>query len=253
MKISVSKSEAMVLSRKPVDCAVRVGNEALPQVKEFKYLGVLFTSEGRAEKEISRRIGAAGAVLQSLYRTVVTKRELSRKAKLSVYRAIFVPTLTYGHEVWVMTERIRSRIQAAEMSFLRRVAGVSLRDRVRSAVTREGLGVEPLLLRLERSSLGGSGIWLGCLSSVSLGRSSMHVPLGGDPGADQGPDGGITSTLWPWTVSGSSRKRWLMLLGSGKPGALWWRCCPRDPTTDKRMKMDGWMDGTFHYSQYGPH
>ena len=114
MKIIVSKSEAMVLSRKPVDCTVRVGNEALPQVKEFKYLGVLFTSEGRAEKEISRRIGAAGAVLQSLYRTVVTKRELSRKAKLSVYRAIFVPTLTYGHEVWVMTQRIRSQIQADE-------------------------------------------------------------------------------------------------------------------------------------------
>ena len=171
MKISVSKSEAMVLSRKPVDCAVRVGNKALPQVKEFKYLGVLFTSEGRAEKEISRRIGAAGAVLQSLYRTVVTKRELSRKAKLSVFRAIFVPTLTYGHEVWVMTERIRSRIQAAEMSFLRRVAGVSLRDRVRSAVTREGLGVEPLLLRLERSQLR----WFGHLVRMPHERLPREV------------------------------------------------------------------------------
>ena len=29
-----------------------------------------------------------------------------------------------------MTERTRSRVQAAEMGFLRRVAGVSLRDRV---------------------------------------------------------------------------------------------------------------------------
>ena len=91
--------------------------------------------------------------MQSLNRTVVKKKELSRKAKLSVYRAIFVPTLTYGHEVWVMTESIRSRVQAAEMSFLRRVAGISLRDRVRSSITRERLGVEPLLLNLERSQL----------------------------------------------------------------------------------------------------
>ena len=30
----------------------RVGNEILPQVEEFKYLGVLFTSEGRMEREI---------------------------------------------------------------------------------------------------------------------------------------------------------------------------------------------------------
>jgi len=31
-----------------------------------------------------------------------------------IYRAIYVPTLTYGHELWVVTERMRSRIQAAK-------------------------------------------------------------------------------------------------------------------------------------------
>ena len=49
-----------------MDCLLRVGNESLPQVKEFKYLGVLFASEGTMEREIGRRIGAAGAVLHSL-------------------------------------------------------------------------------------------------------------------------------------------------------------------------------------------
>ena len=58
-----------------------------PQVKEFKYLGVLFSSEGTMEREVGRRVGA---VLQSLYR--VRNRELSQK--LSVYRAILLPTLT---------------------------------------------------------------------------------------------------------------------------------------------------------------
>ena len=50
----------------------------------FKYLGVLFTCERRMDCEIDRRIGAAAAVMQSLYRSVVVKRELSRKAKLSI-------------------------------------------------------------------------------------------------------------------------------------------------------------------------
>ncbi|XDV44325.1 hypothetical protein PO909_012625 [Leuciscus waleckii] len=111
------------------EVAREVGGEFLPQVEEFKYLGVLFTSEGRMEREIDRRIGAASAVMRSMYRSVVVKKELSCKAKLSIYRSIYVPTLTYGNELWVMTERIRSRIQAAEMSFLHRVAGRSLRDR----------------------------------------------------------------------------------------------------------------------------
>ena len=115
--------------------------------------------------------------MQSLNRTVVKKKELSRKAKLSVFRAIFVPTLTYGHEVWVMTESIRSQIQAAEMSFLRRVAGISLRDRVRSSITRERLGVEPLLLHLERSQLRWFGHLVRMPPSGFLGRSSMYVPL----------------------------------------------------------------------------
>ena len=59
MRISTSKSETMVLSWKRVECPLRVGNEILPQVEEFKYLGVLFTSEGRMEREIDGRIGAA--------------------------------------------------------------------------------------------------------------------------------------------------------------------------------------------------
>ena len=51
-------------------------------MKGFKYFWVLFASEGTMECEIGRRTGAAGAVLYSLYHIIVTKRELSRKAKL---------------------------------------------------------------------------------------------------------------------------------------------------------------------------
>ena len=56
----------MVLSRKRVERSLWVGNEILPQVEEFKYLGVLFTSEGRMEREIDGRIGGASAVLRAL-------------------------------------------------------------------------------------------------------------------------------------------------------------------------------------------
>ncbi|KAK3516029.1 hypothetical protein QTP70_001869 [Hemibagrus guttatus] len=171
MRVSTSKSEAMVLDRKKVACTLQVGGEVLPQVEEFKYLGVLFTSEGRMDREIDRRLSAAAAVMRSMYRSVVVKKELSRKAKLSIYQSIYVPTLTYGHELWVMTERVRSRIQAAEMSFLRRVAGRSLRDRIRSSVTREELGVEALLLHIERGQLR----WLGHLFRMPPGRLPGEV------------------------------------------------------------------------------
>ncbi|TWW80203.1 R2 Retrovirus-related Pol polyprotein from type I retrotransposable element [Takifugu flavidus] len=101
MKISTSKSEAMVLNRKKVECLLRVKEEILPQVEEFKYLGVLFTSEGRMEREIDRRIGWLGSPL----------------------------------------------------------------ERVRSSAIREELGVEPLLLCVERSQMR----WLGHLVRMPPG------------------------------------------------------------------------------------
>ncbi|KAK0145331.1 putative uncharacterized transposon-derived protein F52C9.6 [Merluccius polli] len=178
MRISTSKSESMVLKRKRVECTLRVGDEILPQVEEFKYLGVLFTSEGRMEREINRLIGAASAVMRTLHGSIVVKRELSRKSKLSIYQSIFVPALTYGHELWVVTERTRSQVQAAEMSFLRRVTGLSLRDRVRSSVIREELGVDPPLLRVERSQMR----WLGHLFRMPPGRLPGEVFRAGSTG-----------------------------------------------------------------------
>ena len=64
MKISTSKFEAMVLNRKKVECLLRVGEEILPQVQEFKYLGVLFTSEGKMKREIDKWIGGLMRHLQ---------------------------------------------------------------------------------------------------------------------------------------------------------------------------------------------
>ena len=99
---------------------------------------------------MERRIGTASAVMRTLRRSVVVKRQLREKAKLSIYWSIFAPTLTNGHELWVVTKRTRSRVQAtAEISFLRRLAGLSLRDRVRSSAIREQLGEEHLCLHRE--------------------------------------------------------------------------------------------------------
>jgi len=94
--------------------------------------GMLLTSDERRNKEIDTRIGKVDAVLRELYRSVVTKRELSNTAKLPVFKSVFVPILTYGHESWVMTERILSQVEAAEVGFLRRVHGVTHRGEMPS-------------------------------------------------------------------------------------------------------------------------
>lgn len=89
------------------------------------------------------------------------------------------PTLTCGHELWVVTQRTRWWIQVDEMSV-----------RLMVAV----LGLEPLLLCVDR--IGGSGIWSGSLLDASLWRFS------GDPGADPESSEGIIHLIWPGNASG---------------------------------------------------
>ena len=70
----------------------------LKQVEKFIYLGVAFTRDGRQNEELDTRIGKASAVMRHLQYSVVMKRELSIKAKLSIFKAVLVPILTYGYE-----------------------------------------------------------------------------------------------------------------------------------------------------------
>ena len=66
----------MVLSWKKLDCPF--WSEVLPEAEEFKYLEVLFISDGRMEWDIDRQTGAASVVVQTL-------RELRQKVRFSVY------------------------------------------------------------------------------------------------------------------------------------------------------------------------
>ena len=84
------------------------------------------------------------------------------KATLGVFRSSFFPIFTHGHESWVMTERMRSRVQASEMRFLRRIKGVTLLDKIYNSENPNSLNVESLLLRIERSQLR----WFGHVSRM---------------------------------------------------------------------------------------
>ena len=117
MKISTAKTEVLHLSRNPDQCVLQVNGATLKQVEKFRYLGVAFTSDGRQDEELDTRIGKASAVMRALHYSVVMKRESSKKAKLSIFKAVFVPILTYGHESWVMTERMRSLCKRPKRGF----------------------------------------------------------------------------------------------------------------------------------------
>ena len=103
--------------------------------------------------------------MRALHYSIVMKRELSKKAKLLIFKTVFVFILTYSHQSWVMTERVRSQVQASEMRTLRRIEGVALFNKVFSSEIQKSLNIEPLLLRIKRSQLR----WFGQIDQLHRG------------------------------------------------------------------------------------
>ena len=88
------------------------------------------TEVGRQDKKLDTRIGKATTEMRAWDHSVVKncqkrpsaiqKRpncQKSAKPRLSIFKAVSVPILTYGHENWVMTDGVRSLAQASEISF----------------------------------------------------------------------------------------------------------------------------------------
>jgi len=131
---------------------------------------------------------------------------------LNLYWSVFVPILTYSHEPWVMTERILSQMQAAEMRFFRRVHGVTLRDNVCSCEMRRTLNVQPRLLRVMRPSYIGSAMCTDSPAKEWRNTSGWLNPRESGPDVVQGPGGVATSPTLLSSVFVWSQQNYLKVL-----------------------------------------
>lgn len=82
-------------------------------------------SDGKMVPKMDQQIGGVYTVLQ--YQTIVGNRELSQKEKLTIHQSIYVPTLTYCLELWVVTERMRLWIEVTKMKFICWVKSLKIR------------------------------------------------------------------------------------------------------------------------------
>ena len=156
LAMNTEKTTTMVFSRKKVDCNVEVDGQKLENVMEQTYLGVILSEDGRMECELEKRIGAALSAAGAVRSQVLESRDLSKSAKMLVYKTMIEPTLTYGAESWVLKEREKQRVQAAEMRVLRKIAGVRRIDHVRNEDIRAQLRQEGVVEQVGRERFGRS-------------------------------------------------------------------------------------------------
>merc|ERR1712112_148603 len=86
------------------------------------------TEDARSEAELNCRIGTAKTKF-SMMSTILTSKQLSIALKVRVLGCYVFSVFSYGSEAWTLTKTMEEKINAFEMWCLRRMGGVSWKDR----------------------------------------------------------------------------------------------------------------------------
>jgi hypothetical protein len=115
-------------------------------------------------KKINRFQGICGTIRKHLKKT-------RTETQMKFYEAVARPSLLYGSETWVTTQRDMTRLEAVEMRFLRSVAGYKRLDKIRSQDIRQELeisGIQDVRLKYKQN-------WINHLERMDNTRLPKYV------------------------------------------------------------------------------
>ena len=141
MCINAAKTEIQFLGKGNITFQIKVNEQQLQQTENFVYLGGNISTNDGSGKDIERRIGLARGMLQTLNR-IWTSKELSKQTKMRVYETLVKSVLLYNSETWTLKEKDKARLRVFEMTCLRKIEGVTRRDRIRNEEIRGRLHVQ---------------------------------------------------------------------------------------------------------------
>jgi hypothetical protein len=95
----------MMIGRSKKSCIVNLTGKDLEQGESFKYVGVIINENGKTEEEINTRMLNARKLYHAINKGFLGKKEISQKTKMAIYSSTYIPTLLYGSESWVITEK----------------------------------------------------------------------------------------------------------------------------------------------------
>ena len=121
--------------------SVPVCGENVDVVERFTYLGSVVHSDGGSDLDVTRRLGLAYGVMESLNQGVWRCRYLSRRTKIRVFNVLVLPVLLYGAETWTLTVDMRRRLNSFVTKSLRRILGYRWDDFVSNERLLEDTGM----------------------------------------------------------------------------------------------------------------
>ena len=133
LRFNVKKCKVMNVGE--MDASIKIGDETIDTVTSFSYLGSTISQDGRSTEEIHIRIGEANACFGRLYS--IWRLNIPARIKVRLYESLVLSVLLYGSETWQMRKVDRRRIDGFHHKCLRKILGITYRDRVTNTEIRE--------------------------------------------------------------------------------------------------------------------
>ena len=128
MEIGPDKKKLMTNNPNGFQRVIKIKDQRLEEVENFKYLGAIISNEG-SKPEILSRIAQTTAALSRL-KIIWMDKNISLASKVKLMRMLILSTFFYACESWTLTAEIERRIQALEMRCYRRLLNISYKDHV---------------------------------------------------------------------------------------------------------------------------
>jgi hypothetical protein len=105
---------------------LKTNDHSSEQVKHFNYLGCDITHD--QDGDLNRRVQKSRNICGATRRNLNWKTR--KETQLEFYKTTAAPTLLYDAEAWVIKKKYATKIQSAEMKFLKSVTECTGMDRM---------------------------------------------------------------------------------------------------------------------------
>lgn len=122
--LNENKCEGIILTKKftniTMNIPLKINNTQIPFRKKLKYLGVVIDQRLHFHRHTSNIIQKAFLTTQNLYALMAPGSHLDPTNKLTIYKQIIRPTLTYAAPIWCgITDTQTARLQRIQNKMLR--------------------------------------------------------------------------------------------------------------------------------------
>ena len=95
-----------------------IDEETVETVSDFIFRGFKITADGDCSHEIKRRL-LLGRKVMTNRDSIFKSRDIALPTKIHLVKAIVVPVVMYGCEIWTVKKAERRRIDAFELVLMR--------------------------------------------------------------------------------------------------------------------------------------